>query len=289
MSFTIQNVDVADDVTIGGNLVVTGSTSITSIGANFEDNHLFLNNAYTTNAPQTGGLIVNSFPTTTVDTVAGSFTSSTVTTTGSATFSAGDIIMISGANNTKNNNLFEVLTHVTNTLTIDTTPTEDFTANTFTADTTTPVAGSITKTTISVIRSGLIQPGFWEVGFGAVVPMAYSTITAAQTDIVTTTDATVTTLATILTIVDTTSFITVHIVGRNTTDDTSSAFRLERTYRNSSDTLSQVGGDSTLEFNEDALDMSVAISTSGSDILVRVTGAAAKTIDWKSTVTPVRV
>jgi hypothetical protein len=99
-------------------------------------------------------------------------TTSTVITAGAATFAAGDLVQITGSNNPTNSGIFEVLTHVGTTLTIDTTPTEPFAQNTFVVDTT--VAGAIRKVTVSVMRAG--TAGDWQVAKGATVPLTYTNL-----------------------------------------------------------------------------------------------------------------
>lgn len=164
---------------IVGDLLVSGTTtSVNTEVVNVADNHLYLNAGYTTNSAETGGLVVNYLPTATGDTstTGGFATTSTVNTTGAATFSAGDIIQISGAANEANNGIFEVLTHAANVLTIDTTPTEDFTQNAFTVDTgdTTAV---ITQVNVSIMRAG--TDGIWETGSGNTVPITFTDLASA--------------------------------------------------------------------------------------------------------------
>jgi len=113
---------------IDGDLTVNGTTTtVHSEQVNIRDNHLYLNADYTTAAvPQTGGLVINVLPTATADTVAAAgFTAGnpgvanpTVITVGSATFSGGDVIQIAGANHQGNDGIFEVLSHIGNTLSI---------------------------------------------------------------------------------------------------------------------------------------------------------------------------
>jgi len=160
-------------VTVMGNLLVSGTTTTTrSEVVNIADSTLFLNDNYTTVAAQTGGLVVNYLPTSTTDTVAaGGFTNasnSTVATTGAATFSVGDVIMITSANTLANNGLFCVLTHAANVLTIYGTGTPppavvDFVQNTFTTDAT--VAGAIRKINVSIMRAS--TGGDWQIAKGA--------------------------------------------------------------------------------------------------------------------------
>lgn len=189
MGATTGESRIRNNARVLGNLIVEGTTTtVNSTQTLLDDNHLYLNNAYTAVSAETGGLVVNFLPTATNTTVAtGGFTAGvastsnpTVITAGSGTFAAGDFIQISGANNSNNNGLFEVLSHSGTTLTIRgvgvTATVEDFTQNQFTTDTT--VAGAIRKVTVSVIRAG--TDGIWEQGFGAVTPVTFSDLSTAS-------------------------------------------------------------------------------------------------------------
>lgn len=187
---TVTKVTSADTVEFGGDVVV-GNLSVT--GTKFTnsaetvlvaDNHTYVNAGYTTNSAQTGGLVVNYLPTsTTDDTVgAGVFTAGsdgvsdpTVTTQGAATFSAGDLVQISGS--AENDGLYEVHTHSIGTLTIRSTAdgvtnqVEDFTDGQFVANAG-DTGATITKVTVSVIRAG--TDGVWESGSGSAAPLSFS-------------------------------------------------------------------------------------------------------------------
>lgn len=172
--------DVDGDVRFTGNLTVEGST--TTVGSEtvlLADNHLYLNNGYTTVSAETAGLVANYLPTATADTVAGSYVAGvpatsnpTVVTTGSGTFSTGDLIQFSGSND--NDGLFEVLTHTGTTLTIrgigTTSAVEDFTQNQFVAGATD--GATITQVNVSIIRAG--TDGNWEVGAGSSTPISFA-------------------------------------------------------------------------------------------------------------------
>lgn len=183
---------VNNNAVITGNLTVVGMfTTTSSETVLINDNHLYLNNGYTTAVAQTGGLVVNYSPTATTDTVAaGGFVAGvpatsnpTVATTGAATFSASDIIQISGATEASNNGLFEVLSHAANVLTIRgiglTGTVEDFTQNQFKPSA--GAAGSIFKVNISVIRTG--TDGSWETAKGAATPLAFTDLAVGTTNL----------------------------------------------------------------------------------------------------------
>jgi len=176
------------NLTVDGNLVVRGtSTTTESETVLIADNHLYLNDGYTTASAETGGLVVNYLPTATTDTVAATgFTAGvpatsnpTVSTTGAATFSTGDLIQISGANDPDNDGLYEVLSHAANVLTIrgvgTTATVEDFTQNQFDTDTT--VAGTITQINVSVLRVG--TDGAWETASGSTTGFTFNDLLTA--------------------------------------------------------------------------------------------------------------
>lgn len=156
---------------VDGDLVVNGTTTtVHSESVLLADNHLYLNAGYTTTAAQTGGLVANVLPTSTNDTVAaGGFTAGvaatsnpTVITTGSATFTAGDLIQVSGASHSSNNGLFEVLDHTGTTLTIrgigTSATTQEWVQNQFVTDST--AQGTITLVNVNVLRGN--SSGEWE-------------------------------------------------------------------------------------------------------------------------------
>lgn len=175
--------DISGDAHITGNLIVDGTVIlVNSETVNIADNHLYLNAGYTPAISETGGLVVNYLPTSTADSVsAGAFVAGvaavsnpTVTTVGVTTFSVGDIIQISGSNLGENDGIFEVLSHVSNLLTIRgiglTASVEDFTQNQFVANASD--SATITKITVSVLRSGV--DGQWEAATGSVTGFVFS-------------------------------------------------------------------------------------------------------------------
>jgi hypothetical protein len=100
-------------------------------------------------------------------------------------------------------------------------------------------------------------------------------------DTVTTTDGTVTTITTISTSTDITYFINARLASRRTdAGSESGGYELKASYRNNSGTLTQIGSDDKLS-QEDTNPWNIETSISGTDVLVRVTGQAGKTINWK--------
>jgi hypothetical protein len=175
--------EIGGDLLVEGNLVVEGTTTaIETENLKVVDNHILLNDGYTTTVAQTGGLVTNYLPTATTDTVAtGGFTAGvvatsnpTIDTTGAATFAATDIVLITNAANDGNNILAEVSSHAANVLTIKGIGTvatvEDFTDNQLITDTT--VQGTITKVNVSVLRAG--TDGVWETGAGNQTGISFS-------------------------------------------------------------------------------------------------------------------
>lgn len=159
-------------VDIDGDLNVSGTTTTTSTEIAtllLQDNYIHANTGYLDDAAEKGGATVRYDPTTTTDTANGAFDEnvgvSTVITTGSVTFAVGDIIAVDNANDLDNDGLYEVLTHVGTTLTINSTPGENFLKIAFVDDVT--VAGDITKVNLAIIQAD--TSGDWEVGKGSSV------------------------------------------------------------------------------------------------------------------------
>ena len=97
---------------------------------------------------------------------------------------------------------------------------------------------------------------------------------------VTTTNATQTTVATIATSTDTTYLIDIDVVGRNTAANESYAMVIRALFRNNGGTLVLIGDD-YLEVKDNSLHWDATATTSGTNILVRVTGEASTNINWK--------
>lgn len=170
-------------VVIAGNLTVQGTqTYVDSTTVLIRDRHLYLNTDYTTVAGQSGGLVINFLPTATATTVSGagytagvvSGAQPTVITTGSATFTAGNIIQISGSGT--NDGLYEVNTHVGTTLTLKGVGTvsavEDFTQNQLTTGASD--SATITKVNVAVIRAS--TAGVFETAAGSTSPLTFSNV-----------------------------------------------------------------------------------------------------------------
>ena len=172
--------------TIDGNLSITGDLTVdgTTITANTEtinvaSNFISLNQDYDSDTAMRSGLVSNTDPNTgSQTTVAGTgFTAGVAATSNptvdvtaaSGTFSDGDIVIITGANEPSNNGLFEVLSHAANVLTIrgvgvtGNTSGIDFVQDQFDTDTT--VAGTITLTDVSILRAR--TDGEYEIGSGS--------------------------------------------------------------------------------------------------------------------------
>lgn len=164
------------NMVIDGDLTVNGTTTtIHTEQMNVEDNNVLLNANYTTVTTLPGGLTVNYLPTSTNDTVAGAgFTAGvpatsnpTVGTTGASTFSAGDLVLITDANDPDNMGLFEVDSHAANVLTVrgvgTVGATVKFVTNQFTTDSTT--SGTITRVNVGTLQAG--TDGAFEVATGS--------------------------------------------------------------------------------------------------------------------------
>lgn len=157
---TSGSASVGSDLTVAGNLIVTGARTV--VGGEktaFADNYLDLNASYTTDAAQSCGMTFSYDPTTTATTVAGagftagvaSTSNPTVITTGSGTFAVGAIVRIQGS--TSNDGYYEVLSHTGTTLTIRGIGTsaalEDWTGNQFATE---AAAGSITQVNVAIFQ-----------------------------------------------------------------------------------------------------------------------------------------
>lgn len=175
------SVDSNGNVVVTGDLTVNGTTiTVESETVLLADNYLNLNDGYTAVSAQTGGLVVNYLPTATTTTTNGVYVAGvdgvsdpTVVTTGSGTFSATDLIQISGSDH--NDGLYEVQGQVTTTLTIKSTANgvtnqvEDFTQDQFVAGASD--GATITQVNLSVIRTG--TDGEWEVGKDSTTPLTF--------------------------------------------------------------------------------------------------------------------
>lgn len=167
---------IEDNLRIKGDLFVEGTTHIVeSETVLINDSYLNLNNGYTTQTFAGGGLVVNVEGGATTDSVAngGAFVAGvaatsnpTVKTTGSATFAQYDIIQINGS--AKNDGIYEVQSHVADTLTVRGIGTVasnyDFFQNNFEAETAGNPSGiTIVKVYVSVIRAAEDTGAyFWE-------------------------------------------------------------------------------------------------------------------------------
>lgn len=175
-----------------GDFIVDGTTTtVDSETVLIADNHLYLNAGYTTVATQTGGLVVNYSPIGTETTVNAAYVAGvpatsnpTVGTVGAATFAVGQFVQFSGASDSKNEGLYEVLSHAANVLTIrgigTTATVEDFTQNQF--EVVASNGATIKRLNIGVLRIGV--DGIPETGEGAVTPITFNDLaTAAGSDL----------------------------------------------------------------------------------------------------------
>jgi len=150
------------------------------------DQYALLNSDYTTTSVKTGGIVINSLPTATTDTFAtatfiegvASTSNPSVPTVGTGIFSAGEIVLITHtspfAEPSDNDGIYEVLTHISNVLTIKgigtTATVEDFTKDQFVSQ---ESSGTITKTSVSVLRG---TDTTFEAAFGSSTPFVFNNI-----------------------------------------------------------------------------------------------------------------
>ncbi len=107
------------------------------------------------------------------------------------------------------------------------------------------------------------------------------------TGAVVTVNATPATLISIATTVKSVISIDAIITGGNTTDNTANTYFIKGSFKNISGTVVQIAVDDSLNFVEDSTD--AQLTTSGANIIVQVTGLAAKTISWFGRVVRVQV
>lgn len=106
---------------------------------------------------------------------------------------------------------------------------------------------------------------------------------------VATTDGTITTIFTLGTATSTTYFVDATVIGRRTgggsgTDSDSAGYKLYGTFKNNgSGTLAQVGSTSATATHESQAGWDCVFATSGTNVLLRVTGAAANNVTWHTT------
>jgi hypothetical protein len=187
---------VTGQITTSGNLIVDGDLVVKGdrIVNNIEtvlvkDNFTYVNAGYTSTDAKVGGLAVNYLPTGTyaLCSGAGVFTAGdgindpqvTTDTGGSnATFSAGDLIQISGTLNGVNDGLYEVKDHTAGVLKIRSADiVESFTDYQFTTDT--DLNARIDHVNVSIIRAG--DDGIWQTGHGNQTPIAFDDIASLST------------------------------------------------------------------------------------------------------------
>jgi hypothetical protein len=178
--------DASDTITIAGKLVVSGTTtSINSENVLLADNFQLINADYSTNVAQSGGIIVNYEPTAVTQSGATGGVASTTTitvTAGASGFTAGDLILVTGAANAGNNGVYEFLSETAatpNVITIQGTPVSDFAQSTFVTDAA-DTGYAVTKTKISELS---VDPstGGWRVSSGetATAVNTYKTLVAS--------------------------------------------------------------------------------------------------------------
>jgi hypothetical protein len=166
----------AANTVLSGNLVVNGtSIAVNSENVNVEDAHLALAVGYTVATGRPAGLVVNYEAIGTATTVAtGGFNvAGTVEVADTTGFSVNDIIQVSGTPNATNSGFFAISAitpGAPGTLTIKSTPANQFLQNAFVTDAT--ATGAVVRVNLSVIQAG--TDGIWEVGQGASDALAFT-------------------------------------------------------------------------------------------------------------------
>ncbi len=297
MTVTGGGVTIAEDLLVSGDTIMTGdltvngtTTSVNSVNVTISDNNLIMSSDYTTAVARQGGITVNYLPTAISELViATGFTSTTVVEVADASvFTAGDIILVSGANTPGNNGLFKVTTGAGTTLTIIApASTQNYLQSAFDAIDTV-VAGTVTKVTVAVLQAG--TDGKFEVAEGSSAPLTFTDIalvsdlpagTWTEVD-VNTTDATLTTAATVATTTDKSQVVEVVYSASEDSANDSLAGKNIRSIFNSGGTATTMGnGSKDISSNLTGSTWAVTTAVSGANILIQVQGAAATTIDWR--------
>lgn len=285
-----NNVSGVEDLSVLGSLMIGGvKTMIESSVLTVDSPYVVMNTSHSTpNTSSTGGLVVNWQTTSITDAVTvGGFSATTVTTSGSATFSTGDFVLISGAGNALNDGVFEVASHVGQVLTIDTS--SEYGHSQFIVDAT--ASGAIIKVNLAVLRVN--SEGEWEMASGSSsLGLAFKAIGSASGEVplsstLQTTDATPTTLINIPLVDGTSNLLEIKVVQRNVTAGTSGSLKIECAYDVAAGVVTKNGGDASTLFSASAI--TVAQSIDGQSVDLNVTGVAAQTIEWKVIVKVVHV
>lgn len=160
---------VFNNIRVLGNLDVKGTTtSVDSTIVNIADNFLYINKDLTTGS-KSGGITINYNASETTSTTAGGvgFTAGTVDVITGQTWGNDDFIQVSGALNSENNGLYQIISFTTNTpvgfdrITVTGGSPSAYAQTSFTANAT-DFTATVTKVSIAVIQtsdSGVLQYG----------------------------------------------------------------------------------------------------------------------------------
>ena len=160
---------VFNNIRVLGNLDVKGTTtSVDSTIVNIADNFLYLNKDLTTGS-KNGGITINYKASETKATTEGGvgFAAGTVDVITGQTWGTNDFIQVSGALNSENNGLYQIISFTTNTpvgfdrITVTGGSPSAYVQTSFTANAT-DVTATVTKVSIAVIQtsdSGVLQYG----------------------------------------------------------------------------------------------------------------------------------
>ena len=160
---------VFNNIRVLGNLDVKGTTtSVDSTVVNIADNFLYLNKDLTTGS-KSGGITINYNASETTATTAGGvgFAAGTVDVITGQTWVNDDFIQVSGALNSENNGLYQIISFTTNTpvgfdrITVTGGSPSAYVQTSFTANAT-DLTATVTKVSIAVIQtsdSGVLQYG----------------------------------------------------------------------------------------------------------------------------------
>lgn len=120
--------------------------------------------------------------------------------------------------------------------------------------------------------------------FNSVDTLALGNLSTSQ---VSTTDVTVTTAIAVAMSADVTTHLDVRVAARSSDGTQGAGYVLSATFRNAAGIVSQIGTTTVVSAHEDVAAWDAVLDISGTDVRVRVTGEAAKTITWRATATAI--
>jgi len=176
-SATLRVPNSVDAATLDSSLTVSGKLALSS-EMTVADRFPLLNSDYTSDTALTSGFVFNVDPSATSFTITG-ISSNVISLSGNPTGSiaTNDFILIQNPNLLENKGLYEVASITTNSVTIDTSPTEDFSNSVIVDDATSQ--GTVVNTKLAILRTN--TSGGFESATGTATPLSFSSLDGAST------------------------------------------------------------------------------------------------------------